>query len=56
MRTRRRSGRRSAWFWIFVAVVIVIVLGLFFGGYRKGSKIDSQGTPSAVTLTITGPA
>jgi TRAP-type mannitol/chloroaromatic compound transport system permease large subunit len=54
MRNRRRSSRRSVWFWVLVAIVVVVVLGLFFGGYRKGTKVGSLGTPGAVTLTTTG--
>ncbi len=51
----RRRQRHSMWFWIFVAIVVVVLLGLFFGGYRKGTKIDSLGPPGAVQLTIPGP-
>jgi hypothetical protein len=29
--------RRSIWFWLFIAVVIVLLLGVLFGGYRKGT-------------------
>ena len=41
MRIRVRLGRRSVWFWLLVAVVIILLLGLIFGGYRKGTRIDS---------------
>jgi hypothetical protein len=38
---RVRLGRRSVWFWVFLAVVVILLLGLLFGGYRKGTRIDS---------------
>ena len=41
MRFRVRSARRSVWFWLFLAVVIILLLGLIFGGYRRGTRIDS---------------
>jgi len=41
MRFRVRPGRRSVWFWLFLAVLIILLLGLIFGGYRKGTRIDS---------------
>jgi len=36
---RRRS--RSIWFWLLVAVLIILLLGLIFGGYRKGTPVSS---------------
>jgi hypothetical protein len=41
--------RRSIWFWLFIAVVVILLLGLVFGGYHKGTKIDSTGTATIVT-------
>lgn len=38
---RVRLGRRSVWFWLLVVVLIILVLGLIFGGYRKGTPINS---------------
>jgi hypothetical protein len=51
MRYRIGSGRRSVWFWVFVAVVLILLLGLLFGGYRKGVRIGSgpTGVHSGVT-------
>lgn len=52
MRGNRR-GRTSIWFWVFVAVVLVILLGLLFGGYRKGTKVSSAPVPGhAVTSSV----
>jgi len=33
--------RRSILFWVFVAVVVILLLGLLFGGYRKGTKVGA---------------
>lgn len=41
--------RRSIWFWLLVVVVVIILLGLLFGGYRKGQKI---GAPAASVSVI----
>ncbi|HJP79622.1 MAG TPA: hypothetical protein VJ914_35450 [Pseudonocardiaceae bacterium] len=29
--------RRSIWFWLFIAVLVILLLGVMFGGYRKGT-------------------
>jgi hypothetical protein len=44
--------RRSIWFWLFIAVVVVLLFGLLFGGYHKGTKIDSTGTDTIVASTL----
>lgn len=54
MRTRRRSTRRSIWFWVFIAVVVVLLLAIFFGGYRKGTRIDSADVPGALPISLVG--
>lgn len=33
--------RKSVWFWLFIAVVIILLLGVMFGGYRKGTPAGS---------------
>jgi hypothetical protein len=48
---RARRTRRSVWFWIFVVVVLVILLGLLFGGYRKGTKVNAAGEGVLVVST-----
>lgn len=40
---RRKS--RSIWFWLFIAVLIILLLGLIFGGYRKGTPVSSLPAP-----------
>ncbi|MGW5722491.1 hypothetical protein ACWEVP_40405 [Amycolatopsis sp. NPDC003865] len=35
--------RKSVWLWILVIVVVIVVLGLIFGGYRKGEKLGAPG-------------
>jgi hypothetical protein len=47
---RRTARRRSVWFWLFIAVVVILLLGLLFGGYRKGSRIDSGVGPVITQL------
>jgi hypothetical protein len=33
--------RRSIWFWLLIVVLVVLLLGVIFGGYRKGAKIGA---------------
>jgi hypothetical protein len=33
--------RRSIYLWLLLAVLVILLLGLMFGGYRKGTKVDS---------------
>lgn len=50
MRTRRRRERENAsrprslgCVWpVFLLVVLIVLLGLIFGGYRKGTKAGSH--------------
>lgn len=44
----RRQRSRSIWFWLLVVVVVIVLLGLLFGGYRKGQKV---GEPAQVTTS-----
>jgi Na+/proline symporter len=37
----RRSARRSGWLWLLLIVMVVLLLGLIFGGYRKGTKVGA---------------
>lgn len=34
--------RRSLWFWLLVAVLVVLLLGVMFGGYRKGTPVGAH--------------
>ena len=45
--------RRTIWFWLLVAVVVIVLLGLLFGGYRKGQKVGAPATPASVIQTTT---
>ncbi|HEX5404267.1 MAG TPA: hypothetical protein VFX16_18410 [Pseudonocardiaceae bacterium] len=51
---RQRRARRSGWFWVFVIVVLVILLGLFFGGYRKGTPVGLEFRASTPVATSIG--
>lgn len=45
----RRMGnvvRKSLWLWVLLIILAILVLGLIFGGYRKGTKL---GAPADVT-------
>lgn len=44
----RGRGRGCLWL-LFWVVLAVIVLGLVFGGYRKGHKVDNPGSLAAPT-------
>ncbi len=37
--------RKSVWLWILLAVLAVLVLGMIFGGYRKGTKLGEPAAP-----------
>jgi hypothetical protein len=52
---RERRRRRSGWFWVFVIVVLVVLLGLFFGGYRKGTKVGMVSPdPASISVVVNG--
>lgn len=45
--------RRSILLWLLVAVLAVLLLGLLFGGYRKGTVVNSPGpTATAPARTV----
>jgi len=43
--------------WLVVVILVVIALGLFFGGFRKGTKVGGIAAParSAVAATAQWP-
>ncbi|MFC0546178.1 hypothetical protein [Kutzneria chonburiensis] len=41
--------RRSIWLWLLLAVLAVLLLGLLFGGYRKGSVVNAPSPSSLVS-------
>jgi hypothetical protein len=52
-RSAGRVMRRSIWFWLLVAVLAVLLLGLLFGGYRKGTKVGlSTSVPPVATVAV----
>jgi hypothetical protein len=44
--------RRSIWFWLLVVVVLIILLGLLFGGYRKGQKVGAPTPAPTQTVSV----
>ncbi|MEU8632096.1 hypothetical protein AB0C38_08015 [Amycolatopsis sp. NPDC048633] len=36
--------RKSLWLWALLIILAILVLGLIFGGYRKGEKLGAPGT------------
>lgn len=44
--------RRSIWLWLLLVVLVILILGLLFGGYRKGTKVNSLGPSVAVTHVV----
>jgi phosphate/sulfate permease len=47
-------GRRVVLFWVFIVVLVILLLGLVFGGYRKGTKVglESVHPHHAYSLTL----
>jgi len=39
---------RKWWLWVLVIALVILILGLIFGGYRKGTKIGAPAEPVAV--------
>ena len=33
--------RKSLWLWVLLIILAILVLGLIFGGYRKGTKLGA---------------
>jgi len=56
----RRSARRSGWLWLLMIVLVILLLGLIFGGYRKGTKVGAPdptaGFPSVGIAQSAAPA
>jgi hypothetical protein len=46
-------GRRSVLFWVFIVVVVILLLGLVFGGYRKGTKVGLESVHPYHSYTLT---
>lgn len=46
---RRRTSAIWALFWL---IVLIVVLGLIFGGYRKGTQINNPGSWITVGSSI----
>ena len=53
---RRRRGLNPLWLFFYL-ILIIIVLGLIFGGYRKGTPIKNGGlaAPAAAASVSAGP-
>jgi hypothetical protein len=57
---RRRQGQADAatprplgCFWpIFWLILIIVLLGLLFGGYRKGTKVGAPAHPVPVSVRV----
>jgi hypothetical protein len=50
---------RSVWLWLLLAVLVILLLGLLFGGYRRGTRIgapENTVTPHPAAVTEAGPA
>lgn len=44
--------RRSVWFWLFIAVILVLLLGILFGGYRRGTRVGSLDVPVPPAVSL----
>jgi hypothetical protein len=45
--------RKSVWLWLLLILLAILVLGLIFGGYRKGTKLGEPAGPQ-VTAVVSG--
>ena len=41
--------RRSVLLWLLLAVLAVLLLGLLFGGYRKGTVVNAPSPSTSVS-------
>jgi phosphate/sulfate permease len=53
MRRMRRMRGRSILFWVFIAVVVILLLGLLFGGYRKGTPVGMESVHPHYAYSLT---
>jgi hypothetical protein len=44
--------RRSIWFWLLILVLVVLLLGIIFGGYRKGTTSAPETTSLATSVVL----
>jgi hypothetical protein len=44
--------RKSVWLWVLLAILAILVLGLIFGGYRKGEKLGGPAASEPVTAGL----
>ena len=45
--------RKSIWLWVLLIVLAILVLGLIFGGYRKGAKLSAPEPAAAWSMSRT---
>jgi hypothetical protein len=57
-RASRRRGPRSrvtgCLLWLLLLIVLLIVLSLMFGGFRKGTKVNSMAGPRSMIVATSG--
>jgi hypothetical protein len=46
--------RKSLWLWVLLIVLAILLLGLIFGGYRKGTKLGAPAEPERVVVLLQG--
>ena len=46
--------RKSLWLWVLLVILAILVLGLIFGGYRKGTKLGAPAAPAPVAVRSAG--
>ncbi len=44
--------RRSIWFWLLIAVLVILLLGIMFGGYRKGTPVGAHAHQETVAVSV----
>ncbi len=41
---------RKLWLWVLAIALVIVLLGLIFGGYRKGTKLGEPAGPVVVQV------
>ncbi|MEU0793383.1 hypothetical protein ABZ342_25200 [Amycolatopsis sp. NPDC005961] len=47
--------RKSVWLWVLLVILAILVLGLIFGGYRKGEKLGAPDVHSGYSDSVVLP-
>ena len=48
---RRRRRRPGCLLWLLILIAVLVILSLFFGSYRKGTKAAGMAPPFSVQIS-----